>query len=514
MPYTLALLALLFTGAAHVVVLPPGGWAWLHPFLWVPAFLVFSRVRGRRALLAGWLAGASANAFAMCWVPTTITTFSNLPPTAAIAMHVVACAVWGLFVAVFAWGFGAVRRACGGAWPFACAAWFTACEFLGPHVFPWQQGVSLYAVPVLFLVASLTGVAGLTFLLMLLNGIVLQGIEVVRGAASKRALAWNAAVAALLVLLGAAWSQVRLWRIDRAEQEAKSVRIALVQSNHDPDRLAELMRKGRDAIARDLIEVSEQALREHGDVDVFVWPEAALKRSPADPSYHQVLRFAHRHAVEVWTGARRYEWGPGQVQRRFNSGFRVDARGRIDGRYDKNILIPFGEYMPLGDTFPVLARIKGPVRVTPGEKLTLIDGPKARFAFLICYEAIHADFVRRAVRLGPDLLVNLTYDGWFGDTAEPHQHLMLAAIQSAQYGVPLVRATTTGISAFVDARGVITARTELDRREVLVGEVKLAAVPSPYATLGDWFAWTCVAFSGFLLLRTWRSRRAVSGRGV
>jgi apolipoprotein N-acyltransferase len=485
---------------------------WLHPFLWVPAFLVFLRLRARRALLAGWLAGASANAAAFYWLPASITTFSSLPTSAAIAMHVVACAVWGFFVAVFAWGFGAVRRAGGGAWPFACAAWFTACEFLGPHVFPWQQGASLYAAPALFLVASLTGVAGLTFLLMLANGIVLQAIAVVRGDASKRALARNAAATALLVLLGAAWSQVRLWHIGRAEEEAGSVRIALVQSNHDPDRLAELMRKGPDAIARDLIEVSEQALREHGDVDVFVWPEAALKRSPADPSNHGVLRFAHRHAVEVWTGARRYEADRAQEWRRFNSGFRVNAQGRIDGRYDKNILVPFAEFMPLGNTVPFLARIKGPVRVTAGDELTLVPG-KARFAFLICYEAIHADYVRRAVRLGPDLLVNLTYDGWFGDTAEPHQHLMLAAIQAAQYGVPLVRATTTGISAFVDARGVVTARTELGRREVLVGEVKPAAVPSPYATLGDWFAWTCVAFSAFLLLRAWRLRRAVSGRG-
>ncbi len=513
MPRTLALFALLLTATAHVLVLPPCSWAWLHPFLWVPAFLVFLRLRGRRALLAGWLVGAGANAAAFYWLPATITNFSSLPWSAAIAMHIVACAAWGLFVAVFAWGFGAVRRAGGGAWPFACAAWFTACEFLGPHAFPWQQGVSLYAIPNLFLVASLTGVAGLTFLLMLWNGVAVQAIAVVRGDATKRALVRNAAIAALLVLLGAAWSQARLWRIGRAEEEAKSVRIGIVQSNHDPERLAELTGKGLDAFARDLIELSEQALREQGEVDVLVWPEAALKRSPTDPSNHQVLRFARRHAVEVWTGARRYEWGPGRVQRRFNSGFRVDARGRIDGRYDKNILIPFGEYMPLGDTFPVLARIKGPVRVTPGDELTLVAGPKARFAFLICYEAIHADYVRRAVRLGPDLLVNLTYDGWFGDTAEPHQHLMLAAIQSAQYGVPLVRATTTGISAFVDARGVVTARAELGRREVLVGDVKPAAVPSPYATLGDWFAWACVVFSAFLLLRAWRLRRAVSGRG-
>ncbi|MHC5053026.1 MAG: hypothetical protein ACYTGK_20775, partial [Planctomycetota bacterium] len=95
MPRTLALLALLLTGVAHVLVLPPCSWVWLHPFLWVPAFLVFLRLRARRALLAGWLAGASANAAAFYWLPASITTFSSLPTSAAIAMHVVACAVWG-----------------------------------------------------------------------------------------------------------------------------------------------------------------------------------------------------------------------------------------------------------------------------------------------------------------------------------------------------------------------------------------------------------------------------------
>ncbi|MHC4136214.1 MAG: apolipoprotein N-acyltransferase [Planctomycetota bacterium] len=501
---------MLLTGAAHALASPPYGWAWIHPFLWVPALLVFARVRGRRALLAGWLAGAAANAAVLSWMPTTITTFSNLPASAAIAIHVAACLVWGLFAAVFAWGFGAVRRACGGAWPFGLAAWFTACEFLSPQVFPWYQGVTLHAVPTLFLVTSLTGVAGLTFLLILANGIVLQAIETLRGASPKRALVRNAAGAAMLVLLAGVWSQVRLGQIERAEGEARSVRIALVQSNHDPDRVAELTRRGPDAIARDLIQVSERALREHGRIDVFVWPEAALKRGPEDPVHQRVLRFARRHAVEVWTGAQHYEMDRAKVRRRFNCGFRVDARGRVDGRYDKNMLVPFGEFMPLAGTLPALARIEGPVRITAGEEQTLVASPSARFVFLICYEAIHADFVRRNVRLGPDLLVNLTYDGWFGDTAEPHQHLMLAAIQSAQFGVPLVRATTTGISAFVDARGVVTARTELGQREVLVRDVKLAAVSSPYATLGDWFGWSCVALSVFLLLRAWRLRCAAT----
>ena len=94
----------------------------------------------------------------------------------------------------------------------------------------------------------------------------------------------------------------------------------------------------------------------------------------------------------------------------------------------------------------------------------LFDAGPARFAFLICYEAILGSLARDPVRRGANLIVNPTYDGWFGDTAEPAQHLMLVAAQAAQLGVPILRAATTGISAFVDARGRIGPRAELFAR--------------------------------------------------
>src|SRR5690606_26757747 len=110
------------------------------------------------------------------------------------------------------------------------------------------------------------------------------------------------------------------------------------------------------------------------------------------------------------------------------------------------------------------------------------------FCFLICYEAIRHAYVRTGVQREVDLLVNITYDAWFGDTNCPAQHLMLSAIQAAQYGVPLVRAATTGISAITDTRGILTAQTEVFTPAVLVGEVKRVRLPTFYGAVGDWFA--------------------------
>ena len=187
-------------------------------------------------------------------------------------------------------------------------------------------------------------------------------------------------------------------------------------------------------------------------------------------------------------------------RRPYNSAYRVDASGTVYQRYDKNVLIPFGEYMPGTDLFPSLGRIRGLGRYLPGEGYWTYDSPAARFAFLICYEAILPQMVNRAHELELDLLVNVTYDGWFGPTAAPHQHLLLARAQAAAAGVTVLRATSTGMSAIIDATGQVTEQTELFERATIVSEVAKVRVPSVQSSVGEWSGWLFVAVSVALLL--------------
>jgi apolipoprotein N-acyltransferase len=189
--------------------------------------------------------------------------------------------------------------------------------------------------------------------------------------------------------------------------------------------------------------------------------------------------------------------------------------GAIDPRYDKNVLVPFGEYVPFGERLPWLVKAIGRTPFAAGDGLPLYDAGAARFAFLICYEAILPEFVRDPVQRGANLLVNLTYDGWFGDSAEPAQHAMLVAVQAAQLGVPVIRSTTTGISALIDARGRFVGRAELFERKVLVGDLAPLRAPGLYVAWGAWFAWSCVAVSALLLASSWlRSSRRPADRGT
>jgi apolipoprotein N-acyltransferase len=495
------LLALLYSGLVQALISPPLNWTLLHVLSWVPAFWVFSRLSGHLAFLSGWLVGTSANLAIFYWLMFTTHNFLGMPVLLTPVVLLFFAAGVGFYVAVFAWGFQRIYRSVPNAWPFAIAAWFCALEFLTPQLFTYYQGAAWYQQPHLFLVSSLTGVSGISFLVIVCNAIALQAIEVGRGGwKQRRTLFTNVVVFSLLLLLTFAYSMQRLTEIERAETDAKSIEIALIQPNYTVERKKKLHRQSPDSFARDLVELSREiAAMTQKHIDVYVWPENALSKSPAEASNRQVINFARKNKAEIWTGALFQDSRQANVGVYRNSAFRIDANGEIDTRYDKTLLIPFGEYVPLKGILPGLDRIRLPGNFEAGDGLKILSSELSKFSFLICYEAIKSAYVRVGIQGGTELLVNISGDARSGDHSEQSQHLMLAAIQAAQFGVPLVRSTSTGISAFVDARGLVTAQTNVYDRGGLVQSVQPLRVPSIYAQYGDWFAWICVGVSIFLL---------------
>ncbi|HYC00938.1 MAG TPA: apolipoprotein N-acyltransferase [Candidatus Limnocylindrales bacterium] len=505
----LAVLALLFSGVVQAAISPPWNLLVLHPVAWVPAMWVIRRLRGGSALMAGWLVGMSANLTIFYWLPGTMIRFGDLPLPAALAAWLLFGAAMGFYAAIFAWGFGRIRAAAGMMWPVAIAAWFCALEFLNPQIFGYLQGHAWYQVPEVFLLSAVTGVSGVSFLVMSCNAVVLQGLEAFHERRLPiRSFGVNAAVLAIFCAAAVMYSHTRLQRIAEAEQRAPVLTVAVIQPDHTIERRRELSRMKRDAFARDLVALSQKAIAEAGGrkIDVFVWPEGALPTDPSQPENRVVLDFVRATGAEVWTGGN-HEEGRGGSEH--NSAFRIHPPGQIDRRYDKNILVPFGEYVPLRDVIPGFDRIRTVGSFEPGVEVPAYESGPARFVFSICYEAIHAGFVRSSLRPDTNLLVNVTVDAWYGDSSEQSQHLMLAAAQSATHGIPLVRSTTTGISAITDARGVLVARSGKFTREALVREVRPLRVPAPYTRWGEWLAWLCVAASVLLLAATLRLRQAV-----
>lgn len=502
----LTLLSLLFSGVGQSVISPPLGWIFLHPFLWIPALAVFSRLEGRRALLAGWLVGTSAELAIYIWLPGTMVRFGEIPVAVGALLWLLHAAFTGFYTGLFAWGFARIRRGGGARWPFAAAAWFCALEFLNPQFFGYLQGVAWYQVPHIFLIAAATGVSGVSFLVLACNAVLLQGLDVRRGDTDRGAWIVNVVAFGLLLALAAGYSSLRLAAIEAAEEASIPMRIALVQPLHTIALRHAMIREAADSCAKDLVSLSREALTKHGGrIDAFVWPEGALDVDPSQRRNASVLQFARDTGSEIWLGATHYDREPtgktGGLRPKHVSAFRVLPDGHLDQRYDKNILVPFGEYMPLKDALPVLGEIRAASDFDAGDGVPKYDRGRTRFVFAICYEAIRSGFVREAIGRDANLIVNVTIDSWYGQWSEQSQHLMLAASQAAINGLPLVRVTSTGLSAFVDARGMILASTGNFTRETLVGEVKPVRVSGPYSRHGEWFAWGCVAASALLLVR-------------
>lgn|GEM_PF-934760 len=506
-------LAVLVSGVSQAFISTPANLVWLHAASFAPAIVVLSRCEGRAAWLGGWLLGASANAAIFLWLMPTVDRFTTLGPAGGVAVLALFALAFGFYGAVFGWGAAAVRRASGRLWPLGLAAWFTACEFLNPQLFPYYQGVAWFQVRPVFLLSALTGVSGVTFLILAWNGLVAAAWEAWRGDDEARsgavaALRASGAVFAALVIGAAGYTQGRARMIDDAVAGAETRRFALIQANVDVQGMRALLKQGRQVYREDLNSLTRQALASDPSIDVVVWPEGAVRGSLLHPSRAAILEIAREHGVEIWTGVVEKR-GPKGAKTRHNGGYRVSPDGTVSPPYDKNILVPFGEYMPGVQLLPFLGKIRNFPNVTAGEQPVILTGPKGPPAgFLVCYEATRPRYLREQVKAGAEILATVTFDGWFGDTAALDQHMMLAASMSAATGLPQVRAATTGISMATGPDGILLGHTERAERTWLIADVPMVALPSPYVRLGDWVAWLSI-LAGFALAALGRARGAV-----
>ena len=171
----------------------------------------------------------------------------------------------------------------------------------------------------------------------------------------------------------------------------------------------------------------------------------------------------------------------------YNSALLIDGSGRVLETTDKAFLLVFGEYMPFGERFPELYELlPESSRFQPGTRTRPLILGNARIGVVVCYEDLLPRQTMKVAAHDPNVLVNLTNDAWFGQTAEPEHHLQLAQLRTVEYRRWLVRSTNTGISVFIDALGRRRKETALTEAETLMMDVPLLEGRTLYAMLGDW----------------------------
>ncbi|SDR24793.1 apolipoprotein N-acyltransferase [Pseudovibrio sp. Tun.PSC04-5.I4] len=292
-------------------------------------------------------------------------------------------------------------------------------------------------------------------------------------------------------------------RLQAPQHMVEGLRVLVIQPN--VPQADKWKPENRNRLLPLYLEQTEMALLEakrNGET-LVVWPESAfpflLEEEPG--ALDAVAAMLPDNTMLITGGIRRELSQTGN--RFFNSTFVVTDEGVIFDSYDKVRLVPFGEYLPQRSwlqSIGVERLVPAPSDFTAGTKHTKIV-LKNSFSFqpLICYEAIFPQ-TRLPVSERPNLLVNLTNDGWFGETAGPYQHLAQARIRAVEQGVPLVRAANTGISSLVDSNGRILAKVVLNKVGSFDSELPKLLKPTLYARMGDSIFWGIILVLVSLLL--------------
>jgi apolipoprotein N-acyltransferase len=458
-----------------------------------PLFLLLGT---RRPARWGWLHGIATWCAAVPWIVHTLTLYGHLPgPVAGLALLLLA-AFLGLYHALFA-ALGARLWRRGGALALsALPALWVLLELLRAKLltgFPWNLAAYAWTdVPGALPAASWFGAYGVSAL------VVLPGLGLARAWATRRWETWAAAALIPAIVLPAAARFARTPPAELADSVRDLVRIAIVQPD-TPDRplfdAAE-----NEADYRRLLDAT-RTLCAPGTL--VVWPESAAwpREWQGDARLRDDVAALTADGCDLLLNTP-WEVGP----RVYNSVVLV-AAGAVQGRADKRHLVPFGEYVPLRSVFPFLGKIARMVGdFAAADHATLIDWNGQKLGLAVCYEVIFPGEVADLVRSGATLLVTVTNDGWYGDTAAPHQHLRAARFRAAEERRWLLRAAITGISAVVRPDGSLAGIVDVGREGSIVSGVVGRRDLTPYGR-APWLV-PLVAVLWFGAVSWWTRRRA------
>jgi apolipoprotein N-acyltransferase len=384
--------------------------------------------------------------------------------------------------------------------------WIRGTLFTG---FGWNLlGVTLHREIALIQIADITGVGGLSFLIVLANLIAVITVRRVFLEVGRQKLRPHFDFSLALALIAAVFSY-GAHKVFEQQPLSTDLRIAAVQANipqnekWDPAfeaRILETYRKQSEVAA---------ALTPH----LLIWPEAATPQPLLNDEKmgRFVVEILQKHGKDFLLGSVHYD-----VTGDYNSAILLHPENHAQ-LYHKMHLVPFGEFIPLRNTFPLFAWIIGnqiPSDFDAGDEpvlLNLTSRPVAIGA-LICFEDTLGDLARRFAERGAKLLVTLTNDGWFRQSAGSRQHLANAVFRSVETKLPLVRAANTGVTCFIDRLGRVTNELKSADGNTFIEGVLFGAVSVPvkpkqtiYTRYGELFSIACL-FAALLGVRTflWR----------
>jgi apolipoprotein N-acyltransferase len=482
-----------------------------------------------QAFLLAYACGILWYAGTCYWIYNTMRQYGGVGTLAAAGLLFLFCLYLAIYHGVFGLLISLLARPRGrdGANPFsrralllAPFAW-VAVELARTRItgFPWNLlGISQVDNIPLAHIATVSGVYGLSFEIMVVNTALAAAfvLRTARGERSKRKPLLLASTAAIVVLQAGRLISPPALPTDHTARLVQE-NIPVLQGNdwtkeyfegtlRDLSRIS-LSASGSNAIGQNQLPASSApSVRPH----LIVWPESPAPFYSTDPMFRDAVSNIARQ-VQTWMlvgslGIRNAGDTPERATELFNSGMLVDPAGEWVGRYNKMHLVPFGEYVPFKRVFGFAGGLTKEVGdFSPGTSRAALQAGNELGVF-ICYESIFPDEIRQLAANRAEVFVNISNDGWYGDSGAYAQHLKQARMRAVENDRWLLRDTNTGVTASVDPYGRVVASIPRKVRAALDAPYTITNVTTFYTRHGDWFAYLCAIISVAGLLSNFRFR--------
>ncbi|WP_213807038.1 apolipoprotein N-acyltransferase [Granulicella sp. dw_53] len=459
------------------------------------------------------------------WIYQTMYLYGGLAKPIAAGILVLFCLYLGLYHALFAAIVTALRRSrlhIQGSLLLVPFVW-VAVELARARItgLPWDLlGIAQVDNPLLSRLAPLTGAYGLSFVIAGVNALWLVRIRLKERRHTRSILTVAGVVLVLLYL-------AVLRRVQPPAHVPTTAVATLVQHNLSVGTQTDTQESTRqmlDSFTR--LSLFPPAMRCNGipelpatrcadptggqnnsveglhailPTSLIVWPESPSNFEERDPAFRSTMSTL-AHAMRTPVIAGNIGIDPNPATKRgyslYNSADLIAPDGTFTARYDKIHLVPFGEYVPFKSLFFFAGNLLGEVGTfDSGTHRTVLSSGDHHYGTFICYESIFGDEVRQFAKQGADVLVNISNDGWYGDTSAPWQHLNMVRMRAIENHRWVLRATNTGVTAAIDPYGRVTSAAPRHIRTALRVAFGYETDITFYTAHGDLFAWTCVLIS-------------------
>ncbi len=484
-----------------------------YPLAWVafvPLMISLWAKWPKQVFSSGYVFGLTYFFGTLYWIYHSINHFGGVPFVASLAVVILLCLYLGLYPAVFSFLFiKMIKKTRLPALLVAPVLW-VVLEFIRSYAlagFPWSSvGYSQYTFLHMIQVADITGIYGISFLVLMVNG-ALADIFLLKKRVQLMPLfpvsftAVGLSVVFVIITVSLGYGH---WRLGQ-QRNGNTFKASVIQGNIEQDK------KWEPAFQNEVLETYFTLSRKAAETSpqMIVWPETAV---PFMFGYdrtntEKLVGFQQGLGTDLLFGSVRVEEQSRGKTLLTNSAILLDKEGKNVYEYDKIHLVPFGEYVPLRSIlFFIDKLVVGIGDYVPGEEYERAETDFGSFGTLICYEIIFPGLVRKFFTGGGDFIVTITNDAWFGSTAGPYQHFSMAVFRAIENRKPVIRAANTGISGFIDSNGRVLASTPLFQRLILSKEVKTDRTLTFYTKYGDMFSYLCIVISIVLCLniKIWR----------